>query len=475
MAKKPQYIIAGVNSSFEAQDLDQNVYRKELVYPGNFTKKDPNTQEVEFTLPVDERLMDHWAATFQKMAKNEVEVPLPIEHTTDPEKRRGTVIDLKKEYNPERGTNSLYAYVKFRDAQTAASLAKTTQVSLFSPPNFSDGKGNSYVRPITHVALTDYPLVPGLSRFAKAVAASLAPAWCFSLDTPDELGLETEMSAMRQLALDFGVKVEASATDDMIADSIRAAMSDPALEEEDPALEDPMLEEDPALETGDPALEEEDPELEFADDPMLEEEPELEEPIVEPALEDESLDPELEDPELEEGLGEGEEVSDVIGLAGAMGIDVGGETDPAAVCQMILEAWNQDDESTEDLEEATGIEDTDSGGGMEFEPATMSASVTAAIAKSRAVQLEDLCRRRKIAPAVRDQFIKKYATTKQVTFAFSNSPDVANDDFDDVVAALSQGNAMFRTGPSKTGPQTRPNNKGALERDAEARAARAKK
>lgn len=150
---------------------DKGVYRKEIIYPGNFVKQNDDGS-IAFELPVDESLMDHWESTFRSMKASGVEVPLPIEHTTDPEKRRGTVVDIKKEFNPDRGENSLYAYIRFRDPQTAAALSKTSQVSLYAPPKFTDGKGKTYVRPIRHVAITDYPLIPNLNGW-ESVKASI--------------------------------------------------------------------------------------------------------------------------------------------------------------------------------------------------------------------------------------------------------------------------------------------------------------
>lgn len=147
------------------------VFRKELIYPGTFIKVDENNQP-EFRLIVDEKLMDHWVRTFNQMKKNGIDVPVPIEHSEDPEDRRGTVVDLRKEFNEERGTNSLYVYSTFRKGDEK--LAEHSQVSLYAPPEMKDGIGNTYIRPITHVAITDYPLVPGLSRWSPAAAASRA-------------------------------------------------------------------------------------------------------------------------------------------------------------------------------------------------------------------------------------------------------------------------------------------------------------
>lgn len=139
---------------------------KELIYAGKFRMG--NGTEFE----VDKPLLQHWASTFVAMDQNGLQVPLPVEHTEDPEKNRGRVTGLYVENN-SRGVPALFGKIQFRDKQ-AAELAKTSQVSIFSPPEFIDGKGNRYVRPIKHVALTDYPVIPALQGF-ESIAASLVP------------------------------------------------------------------------------------------------------------------------------------------------------------------------------------------------------------------------------------------------------------------------------------------------------------
>lgn len=232
-----------------------DVYRKELVYPGHFVKKN-DQGEVEFELPVDDTLMDHWVATFKKMQEEGVEVPLPIEHTTDPEQRRGTVVDLKKEPNPERGENALYAYVKFRDAK-AADLAKTAQVSLYSPPDFTSGKGTKFVRPIRHVALTDYPLIPGLEGFEAIAASHVLRADEFTEE-------EDEMNPLVALAERLGIDLSGVDTNDeeAVAQAIEDAWN----------ADDSMIEEDPLDEAeglGDEMSFDEFPEEEEEEDPLV--------------------------------------------------------------------------------------------------------------------------------------------------------------------------------------------------------------
>lgn len=276
MANK-ELIILCSDASFEKSELDPTVYRKELIYPGHFVKKD-SKGSVEFELPVDETLLDHWVATFNKMKAAGIEVPVPIEHTTDPEQRRGTVVDLKKEFNKDRKAPALYAYIKFRDQPTGDSLSKTTQVSLFSPPDFVDGKGNKYVRPIRHVALTDYPLVPGLAGFEKAIAASLVLS---NIDAE-----EGSQMTIAELADRLGITYEDGAADEEIASAIESAWNAdvPMTDTEDDPMagEDPMGEDDPMGEEP-PGMEDDTDEVGMGeDDPMMEDDPAAEEDPIAP-------------------------------------------------------------------------------------------------------------------------------------------------------------------------------------------------
>lgn len=208
------------------------VFRKELVYPGHFVKKS-SKGNVEFELPVDESLMNHWVATFNKMTENGVEVPVPVEHTTDPSQRRGTVVDLKVEPSEEREGDALFAYIKFND-KDAANQYKHTGISLYCPPDFVDGKGRKYVRPITHAALTDYPLIPGLGKF-EAIAASLVLS-----------NSEDRNAMLAELAAEMGLDVPEGASDEDIKALILEAWN--AGGEEEAPAEDDILEEDPLME-----------------------------------------------------------------------------------------------------------------------------------------------------------------------------------------------------------------------------------
>lgn len=164
-----------VEVASDTGEWDGLTYEKELIYVGDFEDK---TRKLKFS--VDESLVDHWLRTHDEMVKNGIDVPTPKGHTDDVESNRGKVIRVTKRLN-EEGLPALFGVFKFRDKE-AAKLAASANVSIYVPPEFTDGKGRRYVRPIRHVAFTDYPVIPGLGKF-HAIAASLV------LDQPrDDIG-----------------------------------------------------------------------------------------------------------------------------------------------------------------------------------------------------------------------------------------------------------------------------------------------
>lgn len=139
------------------------VFEKEHAYVGDFS-----TGDAQFTL--DASALTHIANETNKYISAGNEVNLPIEHTDDPEKNRGRAFDFSVRID-SNGRTGLFSKVEFRDDESAV-LAKTAKTSIFCPSEYTDGKGTKYIRPVRHVALTDYPVIPGLEGF-KPIVASL--------------------------------------------------------------------------------------------------------------------------------------------------------------------------------------------------------------------------------------------------------------------------------------------------------------
>lgn len=136
-------------------------FRKELIKVGSYVKP---SDDLEFSITSD--TLNHWAATFSQMKANGVRVPLPSTHAKadDPEANRGWLEDVFVEGDSLVGVVELVG-------KDALELSKKSDVSIYAPPNFTDGKGNTYQRPILHVALCTDPVIPGLGGFVPIAAS----------------------------------------------------------------------------------------------------------------------------------------------------------------------------------------------------------------------------------------------------------------------------------------------------------------
>ena len=160
----------------EQNKIDPLAFRKQVIYAGNHVKGESD----EFT--IDEELIDHWVETGNEMIGAGIEIPLPKKHNEDdPELNRGYVNKFVKA-NDGQGRASLYVFGKFADAESAK-LANRANVSLFSPPKKAIA-GKVYTRPITHVALTNYPVIKGLEGFTSLTLSYDEPMGEYNDDCP---------------------------------------------------------------------------------------------------------------------------------------------------------------------------------------------------------------------------------------------------------------------------------------------------
>jgi hypothetical protein len=152
-----------------AEGHGEHVYRKEVFYVGDFLMQDGEGNR--FPSAVTEEFIDELVATGTQMLSDGIDIPVPIEHTNSPEKKRGHVVKLAKEID-SKGRVGFFNYVKFRDADSAKAFANS-DVSAYITPKFTSGNGKTYHRPLRHLALTDYPVIPALDRF-EAISLSLS-------------------------------------------------------------------------------------------------------------------------------------------------------------------------------------------------------------------------------------------------------------------------------------------------------------
>lgn len=178
-------------------DCATGILEKQVIHEGEF---DVSGQKFS----VNEKVIDHWVNTFDEMTKEGIKVPVPVEHTRDPDKKRGHVLKLSKGRD-SKGRLSLFSQLQFDKPEYAEKYQKT-DVSLFCPPYRESSTGKKFYRPIEHIALTDYPAITGLDGF-RVIAASLT--------TPED-----DTMKLSELAEAMNVTVDPSAGDGAVAKAI---------------------------------------------------------------------------------------------------------------------------------------------------------------------------------------------------------------------------------------------------------------
>jgi len=138
-------------------------YTKEIIYCGKHVMPDNST------LNVTTASLHHIRNTFYVMAKAGFTVPLQLEHTPGASVH-GRVIGLSIGKN-RRGIASLVATVKFDDERHAARFSRSPwDVSMFVPQTHNHA-GVLYSWPLTHLALTRWPVIQRMDGWANVQAA----------------------------------------------------------------------------------------------------------------------------------------------------------------------------------------------------------------------------------------------------------------------------------------------------------------
>jgi hypothetical protein len=122
-------------------------WRKPILKVGDF-KKDSTGEEFSFS----QEHIDFFAESFEH------KIPVPAEHTTDPDKNRGWVVKMSVE------GDTLYGDFEFSEELVPDPNIYDTSVNI----PVIDGRAQA----IDHVALTSYPVVKGLGTF-EAISCSL--------------------------------------------------------------------------------------------------------------------------------------------------------------------------------------------------------------------------------------------------------------------------------------------------------------
>ena len=136
-------------------------YRKEILPIEAGWEKDGEE------LPLTSEFADKMISETNRMIGNSVKSPVVLSHEGN--EPFGQNIRLERGDNG-RGTESVFSVIDFND-EASRDRAMTNDVSVFVPPVRMDGKGNSYVRAMEHLALTPYPVVHGLDKWQPLAAS----------------------------------------------------------------------------------------------------------------------------------------------------------------------------------------------------------------------------------------------------------------------------------------------------------------
>ena len=177
---------------------DPLIVEKELIHVGTFSK---HTNDGEVKYNITSKLLDHWHKTFAEMSKDNVEVPMPLGHSRNPELKRGSLVGTIRKPN-SKGVDSLFGQVKYKDAKAKENLS-ASQVSIFVPK-----KSGKYTMPIEHVAFTDYPVVTTLEPF-NIVASVIEEDDMTLRELANIAGVDPALTDEQQIMMALAQKLQA--------------------------------------------------------------------------------------------------------------------------------------------------------------------------------------------------------------------------------------------------------------------------
>ena len=150
--RKLHGLVLSLNERFPERKVSGLVFRKKILKCGDYVYPD-NGMKFSIT-PKD---LDRFVQTFHEMRRDGIEIPIPKDHSLHVEDNTGFVREMR------RNSNYLEADIEFLNSKEAEN-ARKGGVSVWIPPHFQNAK-RKYLRPIMHVSLTSYPMIPGLGNF----------------------------------------------------------------------------------------------------------------------------------------------------------------------------------------------------------------------------------------------------------------------------------------------------------------------
>lgn len=150
--KRMSGLVLSLNEKLPETRISGRTFRKRILKCGNYIYPE-NGQKFSIT----PRNLDQFVQTFHEMRRDGIEIPVPKDHSLRVEDNTGYVKEMRR-----RG-DYLEADVEFINDKEAENAQKGG-VSVWIPPKFQNAK-KSYKRPIMHVSLTSYPMIPDLGKF----------------------------------------------------------------------------------------------------------------------------------------------------------------------------------------------------------------------------------------------------------------------------------------------------------------------
>lgn len=202
------------------------IFEKQIIYAGEF--------EGEFPFEITEKTLDHWQAEFEVLTKqHNFELIVPVEHVDMSEANTKATISQLIKKTDDQGRLGLFGRFVF-ESEKDAKLAASHDVSVYSPPVFETESGYRAVRPLTHVALTTDPLIPGLQNWAVLAASAKRPKKMLT-DVASALGITIPEGADEAAILALVLKAIAD-----LQKSPEAPPADPAAAPADAAVKASM-------------------------------------------------------------------------------------------------------------------------------------------------------------------------------------------------------------------------------------------
>lgn len=160
-----------------SKDKTGMTYLKEVLPVGSFYHP---ADDFEFEITRD--FLDALTLNTKRMVQNKLPIPLQLTHGGDGNKK-ADIVDAVVKKNSD-GVDSLFLSIRFPD-KAAKQEALRHDVSVHIPPMIVDSKKNVYKPAIEHLALTNYPVIHGMSQWQAFAASRIS----FGAEKPAGLSL----------------------------------------------------------------------------------------------------------------------------------------------------------------------------------------------------------------------------------------------------------------------------------------------